>query len=79
MAFPFGGHPTLHQYLEWLRSQGFEYKSGIWNFETTFRIEKDGKPLLSVFGELEEYLSPSVVEYFDRRLGVASPFPKTPR
>lgn len=80
MAHPFGGHPTLQQYLEWLRSEGFEYRSGISGFDTVIRVEKEGKPLLHIWKvPMEEYLTPSMVDAYDRRLGVDSPFSKTPR
>lgn len=80
MAHPFGGHPTLQRYLEWLRSEGFDYRSGILGFDPVIRVEKEGKPLLHILGvSMEEYLTPSQVDAYDRRLGVDSPFSKTPR
>jgi len=85
MAFPFGGHPTLEQYLEWLRSEGFQYKSGYivnptsGKSLTVIQIENAEGKILTVTGlEMNERLAPSVVERFDRRLGVKSPFASKP-
>ena len=92
MAHPFGGHPKLSMYLDWLRSQGFEYQSGYSAGESgkdidteaeinlTIRVtNREGKPLLHIFDvSLDEYLTPSQVGNFDRRLGVNSPFAKVP-
>ena len=33
MAGPFGGHPTLERYLNWLREQGFQYRTGYADLE----------------------------------------------
>ena len=88
MATPFGGHPTLQKYLNWLLEQGFSYKTGYYATSSsnggkilpTVRIEKDGQPMLVIVGvRMDDRLAPSEVERFDRRLEVASPFPKTPR
>lgn len=85
MATPFGGHPTFQQYLEWLRAQGFTYRSGVIpsgsSIMTTIRIfSPKGTRLLDVpdIG-MNERLAPSQVDLFDNRLGVNSPFPKTPK
>lgn len=83
MASPFGGHPTLQQYLSWLRQNRFTYQTGYSHglFEDVdiFVISNPaGKKVLTIAGELDEYLSPMEVTRFDRRLGVNSPFPKAP-
>jgi len=86
MAFPFGGHPTLEQYLEWLRSEGFQYKTGYivnptsGKSLTVIQIENsEGEPLLPIPDiEMNERLAPSTVERFDERLGVKSPFASKP-
>jgi len=86
MAFPFGGHPTFEKYLEWLRSERFHYKSGYIvdpmngkNLAIVQIESSEGEPLLTVTGlEMNERLAPSVVERFDRRLDVQSPFASKP-
>ena len=84
MSHPFGGHPTLRKYLEWLRSEGFGYRTGFvienGEFSPVILVENpEGKPLLTIYKTpMEEHLAPSIVEFYDRRLKVDSPFAKTP-
>lgn len=81
MAFPFGGHPTFGQYLIWaLDAHGFTARTGIGSDVTgkphsITRIFKEGGPSAIVPGiKQEEHLTPSVVGYLDRRLGIKSPW-----
>ena len=84
MAGPFGGHPTLQRYLDWLREQGFHYKTGyVELYEITFSLvtvqDAKGDDVYNI-GDvaMDEYLTPSQVSYYDSIFGVSSPFPKTP-
>lgn len=85
MAGPFGGHPTLQRYLNWLCEQGFQYKTGYVELETmTISLvsvqDADGNLVFNI-GDvpMEEHLAPSQVAYFDGVFGVSSPFAKPPK
>lgn len=85
MAGPFGGHPTLQRYLDWLRGQGFQYKTGYVELEEmTIPLvsvqDADGNDVFNI-GDvpMEEHLAPSQVAYFDSIFGVNSPFAKPPK
>jgi hypothetical protein len=81
MAVPFGGHPTLAQYIGWANSVGCIVRYG-----TT--VASDGRPSRVVLIESpdgtrwvpivemldSEYLVPTTIARFDRRLGLKSPF-----
>lgn len=82
MAYPFGGHPTLRQYLEWCNQEhglavnsGFSTKGGV---AVTFHMLKleNGRRVVVSGVAMTEYLTPTYVSYLDRRLGVESPFPR---
>ena len=78
---PFGGPPTLAQYIAWARSVGCAVKYG-----TT--VASDGRPSRIVLIESPdgtrwvpivemrdaEYLVPTTIARLDRRLGLTSPF-----
>lgn len=83
-AAPFGGHPTLVEYLRWAEGQGCTVQTG---YTTTTdgalipstRIEApNGGWVVEVGTEQWEYLPPTTVGRFDRRLGIKSPFPSMP-
>lgn len=85
MAGPFGGHPTLHKYLDWLHQQGFQYKTGYVELaDRTVHLvtvqDADGKDVFNI-GDvpMNERLAPAQVSYYDSIFGMDSPFPKTPR
>jgi hypothetical protein len=84
MAFPFGGHPTLKRLLEWLTEQGCKS-------EIVFRINKQGRTYQAlqivnpkggkaviVEPDFDEFLAPSMVSYFQRRLCIKTPFAAQP-
>ena len=80
MSQPFGNHPTLAQYLNWAREQGCTVQSG-------YQTDEHGQPIgiirvvasggrwliLPDLGK-DEYLVPTTIARFDRRLGMRSPF-----
>lgn len=82
---PWGGHPTLQTYLDWLRSKkGFTYKMGIINSHHSIRAiveiyDKNQQPVWSMPYVKDERLAPSEVELLDINLNVSSPFSKPPR
>jgi hypothetical protein len=79
-AAPFGGHPTLVEYLRWVKGEGCTTLTGYiatadgalpWT-----RIEApNGSWVVEVGTEQWEFLSPTTVGRLDRRLGIKSPFP----
>lgn len=80
MAYPFGGHPTLADYIGFAREQGFEAKSGYaqdrtGKTHTSTRIFKNGGPSVVVVGVSQtDYLVPTQVGNLDRRLKLDSPW-----
>lgn len=81
MSAPFGPSPKLRQYLDWLRKEaGCDLKEGHRDKKSCYRIEGPDGKVVFIIGMLDtETLSHSVVANYDRRLGVDSPFPKTPQ
>jgi len=80
MAFPFGGHPTLAEYMHWIRECGGSAQSGTDpRHRSVIKITADnGNVVIVADLKQSERLAPSYVEYLDRRLGVKSPWPKPP-
>lgn len=80
MSHPFGGHPTLGRYIQWAQQQGCDFRSGVYGTDSISRIvAPDGsKSVVIARMPQSEVLSPSTVAYYDRRLGLDSPFSKTP-
>lgn len=84
MPLPFGGHPKLSDFLEFVKSKGFSIR------ETTKRSEKgrsyrelvitgkSGARLIIVNPDLDERLAPHTVANYQRRLGVSTPYAATP-
>ena len=75
---------TLVEYMHWLRSIGGNCKSGIGADEKIGMVPvirlvgPDGRALTHGGGNQYEVLSILTIRYFDRRLGVISPFNVTP-
>lgn len=84
MAGPFGGHPTLERYLNWLREQGFQYRTGYADLEERSVLlimvqNSDGEDVFIIGDtEMDERLTPSQVSYYDSVFGVSSPSSRTP-
>jgi hypothetical protein len=77
---------ALGHYITWLRSQGGQCRSGIGAdpeigmVPVTKLISPDGtRHVIHPSGDQAEELSTYTIEYFDRRLGVLSPFRGVPR
>lgn len=79
MAYPFGGHPTLGQFMVWARDEhGFTCQSGTapdryGRQHPAVRIFKQGGPSAIVVGlSQSDFLMPTMIGYLERRLGVVS-------
>ena len=76
MAFPFGGHPTLGEYMVAARDAGFVCHSGVIGTEAVIEITSPDGYVFLPMGQ-KERLTPSMIDYLDRRLGWKSPFEGT--
>jgi hypothetical protein len=81
MSYPFGGMPSLAQYLVWARdTHGIEAKTGYAQSSrgktvSVIRLAtKDGKSAIVSGVAQSEKLVASMVGHLDRRLGVNSPW-----
>lgn len=81
MSTPFGGHPTFAQYIGWAIKQGLDVKSGVAQNadgdtdRVTVISSQDGKRWVVVVGiDQREFLVPTTIAQFDRRLGIESPW-----
>lgn len=81
MAYPFGGHPRFDEYIQWAVGQGCICRSGVRKVRgrsvtsTLLQNPANERHVISVV-EGKTFLVPTMVHYFDRRLGLDSPFPK---
>lgn len=80
MSAPFAPSPKLREYLEWARTVAkCEVSEGHLGTKSCVRITAPNGKFVHQVGLLDdEPLRHSVVAYLDRRLGLDSPFPKTP-
>jgi hypothetical protein len=85
VAAPFGGHPKLARLVEWLQSVGCKADIKIRNHAITGQpyrsleiVSMTGSRAVMVDPDMDEHLSPSIVSYFQRRLGMKTPFPGEP-
>ena len=83
MSTPFGGHPSLERLVTWLEEQGCttNYEDLTLNGETYQALvicSPEGGQVVVPDPDLLEYLSPSMVSYFERRLGIKTPFASRP-
>lgn len=84
MSFPFGGHPTLKQFLSFAQEHGCTAKlvtrtarDGHAYQVLEIRSNKGGNAVL-VEPDETEHLTPSTVTYLQRRLGIKTPFSAMP-
>ena len=82
MSFPFGGHPTLNEFLRWAEKKGFSVRSGVLsdpngrpNSMILVEVPETKRHVIIVGMRESEYLTPTYVAYLERRLGVQSGFP----
>lgn len=80
MAYPFGGHPTLAQYIGWVHQEGGHAHSG-YSSDPSGRVQsltkitsKEGASVVVVGMKQADRLEPTKVAYLDRRLKVRSPW-----
>jgi hypothetical protein len=85
MPVPFGGHPTLQRLVDWLISAGCKAELKVRNRAVTGQpyqsleiTSPTGSRAVIVNPDMNEHLSPSMVSYFQRRLGMKTPFPAEP-
>ena len=80
MSAPFAPSPKLRQYCDWARTDaGCTVQEGHHNAKSIWRITSPSGATVHQVGIPEdEPLRHEVVAYLDRRLGINSPFPKTP-
>lgn len=78
MSFPFGGHPTLGQYMAAARDAGFVCESGVIGTVAVVYITSPNGYVFLPMGQ-KELLAPSMVDYLDRRLDWDSPFDGAPK
>ncbi len=81
MAYPFGGHPTLFDYIAWCNQQGCTTRSSLAVIDgksaTCHIVENPANDQhVAAVGAMKDRLPPSVVANYDRRLGLDSPFAK---
>jgi len=81
MSNPFGGHPTLGDYKRWAGQEaGCDVKNGVVHhpdkgpYSITKISASSGKWLHVVGTQDGEYLVPTQIARYDRRLGLKSPF-----
>lgn len=80
MSAPFAPSPKFREYIEWARTHAnCDIKEGTKGLKSLVRITApSGRYVHQVGVPDNETLSHSTVAHLDRRLGVNSPFPKTP-
>lgn len=83
MSFPFGGHPTLNDYLAEASRHGCKLTKTTIADEAErpcalYILEREGRHLLIADTALEERLAPTMVGQYDRRLGIQSKFATAP-
>lgn len=80
MANPFGGHPTFGEYKAWAQKEGFKIDCGIGHGpdgspkEFVVITTPEGKHLTVVDILDGDYLLPTDIDRFDRRLHKNSPW-----
>lgn len=76
---------TLGEYMHWLRDQGGECRSGIGAdpergmVPVVKMIAPNGRWVVHPGGDQGEVLAASIVDFYDRRLQMLSPFQSVPR
>lgn len=85
MSHPFGGHPTLKRLVEWVERNECTWAVSIRNTASgrsytvlTIRNTKTSGRAIVSNPDFEERLSPSMVSYYQRRLGIKTPFAALP-
>ena len=81
VSFPFGDHPRLADYMAWAADQGCTVQTG-------YTKDADGRPdsmtliktadgkrwIIEVGTRQDEFLVPTTIARYDRRLGLESPW-----
>jgi hypothetical protein len=75
MPVPFGNHPALGQYIDWIIECGGTSQSGYAHGQNYTKITTaEGRHAFVVGTDQNERLVPTMVSYLDRRLNVTSPW-----
>jgi len=84
-AAPFGGHPKLSRLVDWLVSAGCKAEIKSRAHATTGQPYQSleitgpaGSHVALANPDMNEHMAPSMVSYFQRRLGMKTPFPGEP-
>ena len=80
MSYPFGNCPTLHEYIGWCNQQGCTTHSAVHKLDGKILtshtlVAKSGRHVIAV-GSMTDRLLATIVAYYDRRLGLSSPYGK---
>ncbi|WP_316205917.1 hypothetical protein [Bradyrhizobium sp. SZCCHNR3058] len=85
-ASPFGGHPRLGRFVEWLESVGCKVEIKVRSHSVTGRPYQSleitgpaGSSVVVANPDMNEPLAPSMVSYLERRLAMQTPFPGEPQ
>jgi len=80
MSSPFAPSPKLREYCEWARTEGgCEISDCLFDLKSYVKINAPNRrPVFQPNRSNDEPLCHAEVASLDRRLGLDSPFPKTP-
>jgi len=85
-AAPFGGHPRLGRFVEWLTSVGCKAELKVRSHSVTGQPYQSleitnpaGASVAIANPDMNEPLAPSMVSYLERRLAMKTPFPGEPQ
>ena len=78
MSAPFGLHPTFAEYCVWAKDQGCSFRSGIRHIDgvpvgVTVILSPSNERVVTSL-DTNEYLTPTEIGRFDRRLKLKSPW-----
>jgi hypothetical protein len=84
MSHPFGGHPTLADFLDFAASQGCSVKKAVRStksgrtYEAWVIANPAGGTLTIPNPSFQEPMAPAIVSQYQRRLGIKTPFAEVP-
>lgn len=85
MSFPFGGHPTLRRFVEWLVQLGCTAtvfvkttKNGR-SYQVLRILNPKGGHVEMAEPDFDELMMPTMVSQFQRRLCIRTPFAELPQ
>ena len=84
MSAPFGGHPTLRRFLEYAGENGCTVRTVVrstrkgMSYESLEITNPEGGRVAIPNPDFDERLVPSMVSFYQRRLGIRTPFASQP-